>query len=597
VDALGMKVITKLLDTADNNKGFFDSFKSRLKNWINNVIKHFRVFFLKAVKDPFYFILPFAVILAAAFIRFKNSIIHASYSHIDVYSQLLNIKYLGINEIYHNGIYPFGYHSVISAISKLSFVDPYWVSRFIGPMVGLFMVLSVYYVTLKLTGSRIASLIPLVIYSLVNSFDFPSVVFRQTAALPQEFAALFVLPGFYFLWIYLKTQQKYFIFVYLAALAIDMSVHQFAAVFLVLFSCALLLAGFMFLRLKIRFIIKTIIYCSITSIAAFIPIVIGLLSGKTFHKTSIAMVEVINLNTILDSFKNFSLSEFISKDLFLEVITPIVLIMLISLLFKISKERKALVFTIAVSTMSLYFLYRISDIIPADIIPELLTKARIGVFFSLMLPVFYALTFIYIEKGISKALNMVNIKFSRVVAGALAILICTYVIYLYPPNELYKGNEEYDAAASSYLKIKSTFPTFDWTIVAPFEQLTEAYSYGWHYELIRFVQKMTIDQAKDPKFILPIPTHHVLIYVEKKPLHFGREITLSDAEKSLEPEGSDPFMQYYKNPNQRAILEAKALYWIDTYMKSHKNIDVFYQDNNIIIFHIYNNELPKGGNL
>ena len=165
VDALGMKVITKLLDTADNNKGFFDSFKSRLKNWINNVIKHFRVFFLKAVKDPFYFILPFAVILAAAFIRFKNSIIHASYSHIDVYSQLLNIKYLGINEIYHNGIYPFGYHSVISAISKLSFVDPYWVSRFIGPMVGLFMVLSVYYVTLKLTGSRIASLIPLVIYS------------------------------------------------------------------------------------------------------------------------------------------------------------------------------------------------------------------------------------------------------------------------------------------------------------------------------------------------------------------------------------------------------------------------------------------------
>lgn len=101
--------------------------------------------------------------------------------------------------------------------------------RFLGPITGVLLLLGVYYFTLRITGSRSAALISLVIYGLVTNANFPSIVFRQTAALPQEFGAIYILPGLYFLWLYLKDQDRRFLLLYTETLALTVLIHSYAA--------------------------------------------------------------------------------------------------------------------------------------------------------------------------------------------------------------------------------------------------------------------------------------------------------------------------------------------------------------------------------
>ena len=77
--------------------------------------------------------------------------------------------------------------------------------------------------------------------------------------------------------------------------------------------------------------------------------------------------------------------------------------------------------------------------------------------------------------------------------------------------------------------------------------------------------------------------------MEKRPLLFGREITVEDAEKELAPltPDTDIFMQYYRDTEQRAILMAKALQWIEAYRASHDDVSIYYEDENLIIYKIY----------
>lgn len=313
--------------------------------------------------------------------------------------------------------------------------------------------------------------------------------------------------------------------------------------------------------------------------------------GKGFHSFSAKFIKE-NLTTgSLAGGSGHLWQKLVAGNPFLDAVLVLVPLLLISLPVIKDKDWRVKSLTIAGSSAVMYCLFRARELN----FPELSDPTRTAVFFALTLPVLYAQGFSFFEKFAHKHIGKSFEVIKWQAANWAALALCLGIIILYPPGNLYRGQEEYDAAAQNYLKIKAQTPPLGWTIVGPPEQLYEVIGSGWHYEILTFVKNFSLDQARDPRFRIPIPTDYVFFYVEKKPLHFGREVTAADAARNLEPEGADPFMQYYKNKKQRAILEAKAIQWIDTYRQFHSGVKVFYEDSDFKIYRANGRPEVTGG--
>ena len=118
-------------------KKYFKAFLKELPNKLKNAFIHFFI-------HPFAGIFLFGILVIAAIIRFRHAFSFLYYGASDCYVHLAWTKYLGINNIYQDGVYPYGYEAIISAISKLFFLDPAVIIRFFGGMGSFLIVLSIY---------------------------------------------------------------------------------------------------------------------------------------------------------------------------------------------------------------------------------------------------------------------------------------------------------------------------------------------------------------------------------------------------------------------------------------------------------------------
>jgi hypothetical protein len=106
--------------------------------------------------------------------------------------------------------------------------------------------------------------------------------------------------------------------------------------------------------------------------------------------------------------------------------------------------------------------------------------------------------------------------------------------------------------------------------------------YGWHYNLWEFVNAFS-HPAEAEK--LEFKTKYVFFFVEKIPLRSDKAndpsmIPLNNEDAALpfpNLEG-DATEFYYRNPERRALLEAKLNVWAEGYMKKHSDMDVLFED-------------------
>jgi len=585
-DAMGMKLIVNLLDMSEGRSGFGNEVKNFFSTWFGKFRGDTVRIIRKFLTEPFTGLLPVGVLAASAYIRFNHSINHAAFSVSDTYGHLAWVKFLGGNQIYHDGIYSHGYHAVISAMAKLLFIDPYWLIRFTGPLGGVLLVLSVYYFALRITRSYVASLIAMVVYGLVTSPDFPSLVARQTAAMPQEYSAVFMLPGIYFLWLYYRYGNMNYLLLHAEVLAITIMVHPFGTVYYVIWSAVLSATVLLFKIAGPGKIVRMAVIDFFSGVISLAPFGIALLLGKEFFKASAEYI--IGQGAIAGNNSIITMESIIGKiftnNAFIDVTVPVVMILIISLPLIKERNWSALSVTVSCCSVIMYLFYRALDFN----LPKLMDPPRTGVFLTPMYSVLYASGFYAIERAIRGLQASWLLKLKVVFIHILSLVVCLSVVFFYPPALTKAELCEYDAAAENYLVIKNKYPVLDWTIVGPAEQFEQVVGIGWHYDILRFVQRFNLEQAMDPDFDIPIPTHHIFFYTEKRPLNFGREVTSADAEKDLDPEGDDPFLQYYRTSGQRAILEAKAIRWVEAYSRSHRDVTVFYEDDNLKIYHIYN---------
>lgn len=180
----------------------------------------------------------------------------------------------------------------------------------------------------------------------------------------------------------------------------------------------------------------------------------------------------------------------------------------------------------------------------------------------------------------------------------------------------------YNAAAAVTESIIDTFPRFSYTIVSPTDELYPVIQYGWHEELLRFVENLSSDTYS-------IPSEYVFIFVEKEPLfyaqcHFFQGPWWMAEEKYLEPfwkvyaykypesgasqspeilkaqiseeEALEELPEYenawhmYLKPENRKILEAKTYEWCQWFAKENPSVlNVYYEDESFVCYYFRQN--------
>jgi len=584
LEGLGLALLVQLFNISEGDTGFVGESRRRLRQWLTRILGETWQQIKMGVRDPFYGLFPLAVFAGAAVIRFKHSVLHANFAASDSYVHLAWQKYLSLNQIYHDGVYPFGAHACLSALHKIFFIDPYWLTRFIGPLIGLLICLSVYYFALRITQNRAASLIAAAVFGLVTNPDFPSTVSRQITFVAQECAVVFVLPGLYFFWLYLKSEKRRYLVLFAEALSLTALIHPYSTVYLGIWSAVMIAGAFVIFKIGINRIVHYAIYSLAAVAFGLLPIAVGLLGGKGFHGSSARYVKEYIQTGSLKLDVNGYLQRIITNNPFIDYSLILIIVIFFGSIIFIKKDKAKVMLNTSIACITILTIlhYRGEELN----LPILIDPYRTKIFLSMVLVTVYSCGLDFFVCFLPDFSSLTAERIKNISYKTFVAMVCLLVLYVTPGGKIVASNLEYEAAVLNYLVIKRDFKPLDWTIVGPAEQYQQVLGIGWHYDILRFVQRFTPEEVEKPGFKFPIPTHHIFVYVEKRPLFLGRPATEEDARKELEPEGEDLYKQYYLNPKQRVIIEAKAASLMEAYKRYHDNITVFYEDDNLKIYHI-----------
>lgn len=183
---------------------------------------------------------------------------------------------------------------------------------------------------------------------------------------------------------------------------------------------------------------------------------------------------------------------------------------------------------------------------------------------------------------------------------------------------LYYELSRYNAAVMVTESIINTFPHRSYTIVSPTDELYPVIQYGWHEELLTFVENSC-------KSSYMLPSEYVFIYVEKRPLLYGQAYffhgpSWMGEEKYLEPfwagyssrypdstasqapyiaagqvlegDGDKELPEYenawsvYLQLENRTVLESKAYAWCQKFSEQYPSaLNIYYEDENFVCYY------------
>ena len=184
----------------------------------------------------------------------------------------------------------------------------------------------------------------------------------------------------------------------------------------------------------------------------------------------------------------------------------------------------------------------------------------------------------------------------RMAAACLPTLICALAMGLFTrANAKAVQTIEYESTARICDQIARSFPRKQWIMVSPFQELAFIYGRGWHVELSEFVSSFTPSQVSNPRFRFPYDCPDVFVFVERRPMIPG---TASPSE--IHPavwhyspaEASDWPTFLYTDPIGRQSLQYRATELMNAYAKYHRDVVLFYEDKDILVYRILRIKKP-----
>jgi hypothetical protein len=498
-------------------------------------------------------------------IRFQHSLTHLYFAASDPYVHLKWAKALGENQLYVDGIYPYGFEAVIAGLQKFFSLDPYYIVRFLGPLAGGLATLSIYYYLSRKVRNSWIPIVGTGAY-LVSSLSL-AFLFRQMSSLSMEYGLLFLLPGIYFLSQWITTKEREAGWLAAECLLITTMIHPYTAFFQGLAYLVVFLPCLNQLRYS-KEVVKLAGLLGGAVLVGVSPILVALAMGKRFHGASLQYVETsiqptsqVQFSLLLDSLRH---------DGFLLVFVFILLFFGVYRVFhwiqKRSVGERTSLDALWIFSLLLFFFYEAKNLG----LPSLMDAYRVEVFFTLIASTFIGMSLLmWRQRHRQKQMAVVLL---------ILLVLASCREWTLPKADRY----QYDEAVAAYLDISTQFQIKDWTIVSPIEEYSLTLDKGWHYNLWQFVQALSGASATSDK--LTFPTDHLFLFVEKIPLGSSQPIRQEDGLKPY-PQVKD-VLEYYTNSDNRRILEAKAWSWAEQYRKTHPDLRIYRDTPNMRIYQL-----------
>ncbi|NTW05076.1 MAG: hypothetical protein HGA27_03015, partial [Peptococcaceae bacterium] len=175
-----------------------------------------------------------AVFLFSSYLRFYDAIMHAAPAMSDAYVTLAWMKYMDQRLLFHDGIYPQGFHIYLSIIRKFATNDHLYILKYIGPMNTVLITLGLYFFILKITKQILPAIMAAFVFGVLGGSITGIEWSRQVSTNSQEFALVFLLPAWYFILSYLQSSNKSYLWTAFVCCGIIGLVHTIVFLFLII---------------------------------------------------------------------------------------------------------------------------------------------------------------------------------------------------------------------------------------------------------------------------------------------------------------------------------------------------------------------------
>ena len=533
---------------------FLQTFDGDAWSWIRSKVREALVKFMSwcnhLIINPYTLIL-IGVLCGAAYLRFYDPLIHAAPGYSDAPNNIAWVKYITMSDLFHDGIYPHGNHILLATWWKLAGDDILYTFKYSGALNGVLASLGIYLFISKLTGRKTAGIIGAFIYGILGQL-LPLDWGRQAATLSQESALVFIIPCWYFAICYLEFKEKRYLWTASAAFATIGLIHTLIYALMVLGVILIILIYFLFNPQKNLGVNVHLMLAGIASaVISGIPMLYGLILGKSFHTTTFQFL----VSTAVPTIPKLT---HVDYAVLIGIIVMIILV-LVNLIMR-KKRIEPILFVVLLSILS-YISYMYLGWWTGNAV----IVTRIGILWAIVIC-------LAIGFGWHAIVQILSI----VIRPKLEILLCLFVLvattaYYQPtlpaPYKMFSDN-----MVNQYLRVSREFIPTTWMMVSNEEGYWLSLYNAWHTHLWDFLEyspeTKVISKLNENGTNQKLESEDILIFIEKKVFDPDLEIKKKEIENRI------------KN---YALIEE----WIKTFSRFHDNIILYHEDDELKIYHIH----------
>lgn len=556
-----------------------------------------------------------AVILLTLFMYGVNTVSVYGYCASDLVTHNHWINCMETNQIFVDGVYPFGFHCMIYYLHEVFAVPTYVLLRVFALPQTLMIHLMLLAFLKLVCKSKYAPYAGMAAY-ITSNILCPDGYYQYYAPLPQEFGMLFILPAAYFVLAFLqdkdlasavKEKRKvgktagYSQALFGISFSLTLAAHFYDAIVAGLL-CAGIVAGFCFRIFRWQYLKRLVAAGAAGHLIGALPMAAAYVSGIPVQ--SVQMIDRIStesglsdalpgeagssvLEGIIGAMQHYATNDG-SRAAAVFMLGSVGVLLILGLLWCVllrGPDYGCVLVSFGVF-MGLLCVFQAAANLG---LPQLLELTRCPMYIGYGMAAVWSLCIdglAYLLFRERKAINL------GALAGLAAACIVVAVTGVRTPVRL-SAYEPNGAIICLTNILRENKDSSSWTICSANDEQQMIRGFGYHYETIDFLRNL---EGKDAGASLTIPTETVYFFIEKVPILYHDYLNTAKPEREVSQEGArmplpagtgiEPYIE-----DARWITMSHMYHWAQAFRALYPyELEVYYETDDFVCYRIRQDE-------